>query len=569
MICGSGKLPDNNHIVVRIISKMWARICAIFLLMSFLSPTPLVQASSRSSLPSVQFCKPQADGAHWTVEYGDVRGASCTTAPFCDSVRYRCKELAENGPVFFEPIAAADRDIDCAGRPLIMSAFVVDGAAGELRFNASVCHLESGPTLQPNAVLVVFSGSGGTGFRDASGGDGSGTYTGRDPDNDRSASDGDYRALEMNGTRVVGVRWQPGISLHVGFGAISLGWWSRSSPNPSTIKEIAKRPAALLKELVARGVSPTTPFAVAGTSAGSTQAASVLWHDIGRRVDYLGLHSGGGISVSLDNQTGAIPTLTRFHKDTGASCVKGPLCGKDFDDALVCTPVCRMFIDHVHRSSNALAGRWDSRYLASSLAYSSWEGTKPGDVDFLVNSTNDTTPPNSDMALGAVWATAKTRSLVWERWGIIGSYANSPGLHGDVMTSGSPGFMLFKSNLSKAISHALIADARTEEDSSTESFRHKIARALALLDVAQSYAGRFSRITLPGWKNAIRSLLNEMVRSGPPQSSERLSIARDSARRKLTTLLTRARAADKPQLLRYFRRARTSLNALSDHLQSL
>jgi hypothetical protein len=403
-------------------------------------PDDQLRGLAPSFLPPLTPCLPRSDGRHWIFLHRKADGSACNPlTESCDHALYGCRQAA-SAPVEYTAAAGdAEAEVDCTGAPLRRLSFTVAGMGGELRWNRSTCDGDK-PGEVPRATLLVFSGGGGTGWRDATGLDGSSYETlGRDPDGDGAAGDNDYRALERRGVRVVAVKWQAGVLVSAWWS----GWWTRPTAQPLSAWSLSSRPAAVVRFVGAHLVAPGTRFGVAGTSGGSLQSASVLWHATGVPVHYLGLHAGGGIVADLQVQCGASVSPLRVHKDTGKLCKLGDACGSGHDDPVMVGSV-RAVVDYWHASTTCLQKTSSGAYTHSSLGARSWEGQIPPAVGFLVNSSP---PLESDMALGAVWAAGAIRELVRKRGGKAPAWKNAPGVHGQVMQSGHPSFAAFKAQV--------------------------------------------------------------------------------------------------------------------------
>lgn len=401
-------------------------------------------------LPEVQVCKPQANGKHWIVRYKYANGFPC--AFLCDYCVYACKEVAKEGDAIeYTRTSDPDSDIDCKGQPIRRIAFVVGGFGGELRYNKN-----TGDAKEPRGTLVAFTGSGGNAFVDGGSRDGvfdveTGKrclYVGRDPDKDNSPDDNDYRALELKGIRVVAVKWQPGVLLRKKI-PWTTGWMTRYSGAPSSFPIMTKRPAAIIKYVGENLTPKQAKFGVAGTCGGSLQATSILWHDVGREVDYAGFHSGGGLLFSIDHMTGAIPTQFSVNKNTGQICDKGALCGKEYDYPPI-DNLAAAYVDYVHQSSAAWDAKESLQNKKSSFLFTEFSGTIPKNVGFNVNSEPGSDIPGSDMNLGTVWTAGMMRELLYRRTGIKGAWINLPGKHGQAMESGHDAFKSFKEQVLNA-----------------------------------------------------------------------------------------------------------------------
>lgn len=412
---------------------------------------PEVAQADYGALPDVVSCDIQASTKTWDIAYRDASGKECKTGVQCDNATYRCtQEVVSKKHVEYADIAEETSDTDCAGAPLLKQAFVVDGIGGELRYNEHVCNAKKAIT----GTLVVFAGSGGDSYRDGFGPDGVESngvvrysYHGRDPNHNNAPGDNDYRALEMAGIRVVAVKWQSGV-LARGT-SFPTGWMTRTTGGPTSYPDLTKRPAAIIKHIAETIAPPGAPLGIAGTSGGSIQSASVLWHDIGRTVEYLGLHSGGGVLTSLEHTCGIKNSNVRINKNTGEVCLDGKACGADFDAPQTATSV-KQFLDYPLAGTSCVREKANPLLAQSSFVSTAFGGNVPAYVGFLVNSTSDAWIPDNDMRLGAVWAAGVMKALLEQRGGVMTNWGNGPGIHGDVMASGSESFGLFKQQVFEA-----------------------------------------------------------------------------------------------------------------------
>lgn len=411
-------------------------------------PHVIVQPKADPVAP-LQPCVPQPGGEHWTVTYRDELGGPCTEEDLtdCDSALYECVETAPSTPgseLEYTAPDAPDVSLDCRGNPLKRIAFVAFGMAGELRYNVEHCADDG--VLAPRATLLVFSGGGGTGWRDGAAFDGTSYVSApRDIINpDGSDNHDDYRFLERQGVRIVAVRWQAGVFRS----ELYTGWMTRSGPEPSSLPELARRPAAVIQYVGQELTASDWSYAVAGTSGGSLQTASMLWHDVGRRVDYAGFHAGGGIVPSLLHQVGWLSTDLRISRDTGEACWDADACGSAYDDPLLAASVAEFLR---YPMGSALTTTPAAAMMNSSFQSTPWAGTTPRHADYIVNNDIAGPLPGSDMRLGAVWAAGVMRGLLRARTGVAGSWSNAPGMHGQAMQAGHPSFAIFKTKLLAAL----------------------------------------------------------------------------------------------------------------------
>jgi len=398
----------------------------------------LISNSASQTLPEIEICKPQKNGNNWIETFP----INCFFKSNCDSIIFRCKQLAKEGDKieYVRKTSDNDYEVDCKGEPLRIIAFISDGYAGEMRYNKNTCNKESNNTI---ASLVLFSGLGGTAWVDAARNQISST----DPNNinDNSIEDNDYRAFENYGVRLISIKWKTSAKLST----LITGWWTKKSSNPIIVSELAKRPTSIVK-YIGQNIAPkNAKFGVAGTSGGSLQTASVLLYNIEREVDYLGMHSGGGIFYDLNTQCGAVPSMYRINEDTGEICDKGDSCPENYGKPLLISSI-RLIPDYIHSSKTCLNSQTNQLQDLSSFIYANYTGTIPKKAGFIVNSKPTSNPPEMDNIIGAVYAAGMMKQLLYEKTGILGDWQNGEGIHGDCMKSGHPSFALFKEQVLNA-----------------------------------------------------------------------------------------------------------------------
>jgi len=387
-----------------------------------------------------KFCAPPPNGASpFDSAAFDAQGNLCA-AEYCDHVLYQCKQEVP------QPVQYTDSggEIDCAGASLKYIAMVIGGVGVRLRFNENVCH--NGISTRPRAVLIAFAGGGGNNWRDATSKDGNyGGYVGRDPDGDNSPDDADYRALERQGIRVVAPRWEDGVKINVDvYLELSTeshaGFASRVLNLPHTFRMISKRPSTLVQFVASQLTPADAKFGVAGTSGGSIETGSLLFNGVSRRIDYLGLHGGGGGYADMPKQCGVESTNLRVSRETGQLCDQGDLCGLKYAQPVAPYPL-RINYDYARMSDKCFRKEAASYQAEDSIVNLGQPANRPGYVGFITNGLSD--------QLAVLWPMGIVQDYL-KRKGLRTNWIYSVGQHGQCMESGHPSFVDFQSQLHTA-----------------------------------------------------------------------------------------------------------------------
>jgi hypothetical protein len=153
------------------------------------------------------------------------------------------------------------------GQSLTTLAFTADRMGGELRWN--------GPLLgEYTAGLAIHPGGNGEAYPE-----------------ERAKPMSTLRLdLERQGLVVIDIRWQKGAKAgKVG----AYGWFSRSSPQGVTLRDLTRRPALVLEWIHDNLVPADKKFGTLGCSGGSVATyTAVAWHGLDSKIDYQLLTGG-------------------------------------------------------------------------------------------------------------------------------------------------------------------------------------------------------------------------------------------------------------------------------------
>jgi len=397
------------------------------------------------ALPEFKLCQHQKSGSDWVTKYFNEDGSACTKGKACKYLTQSCvRELDATDSSVIQSAKYVDsqyKDVDCLGKPLSYLSYTVDSMAGQIRYNENTCKPGANAN-NPSATLLVYMGGSGNNWKD-------------EPRNAKEGSqyqDDDFRSFENAGIRVVAVKWQDGVGALAG--TVPMGWTSLTSPRSTLVINQQKRPAAVSK-WVGKYLAPSTvKFGVAGTSGGSVQTSSLLFYDIERTPDYVGLHSGGGIFYDVNVQCGAVDSNIRIGKDGSLCDVSKGNCDAKFYDDPVLAEFVGTYIDYTSQdlacTSEIKTAKHDVTSLKNVPFSKSILSRPPALIGFLVNN-GSSTGISDDMSLGAQWGAGMMRQLVKERTGIVADWAEGPGGHGAVMRSGDPSFHLFKDQVFRGL----------------------------------------------------------------------------------------------------------------------
>ncbi len=396
------------------------------------------------ALLTPKFCAPPSPGVSpFDSTIYDGKGNLCT-AEICDHVLYRCKTEVPQAAVYTE-VGLPESEVDCAGAPLKYIAMTLGGVGVRLRFNENVCL--GGVSNRPRGVLVTFAGGGGNAWRDAKTNDGNfGNYVGRDPDGDNSADDPDYRAMERQGIRVVAPRWEDGVKqdVDVYFDLPTdsfTGFSSRVINLPHSWRMIRKRPASLVQFVASQLTPPEAKLGVAGTSGGSVETSSLLFYGVSRKVDYLGLHGGGGGYADMPKQCGAEKTNLRVSRETGSLCDQGESCGPKYARPVAPYPL-RINYDYPRMTDHCFSKEGAESLVDDSILNLSSPANRPGYVGFIANGVSD--------QLMVLWPMGAVQSYLKQKGLRTNWIYSEEGQHGQCMESGHPSFVHFRNQIRSA-----------------------------------------------------------------------------------------------------------------------
>lgn len=279
------------------------------------------------------------------------------------------------------------RETDSLGRPLLSLAFVVNGAAGEFRFNLPV-------NQNYTAGLLTHGGSGGTIYPDFN----------KEMKNLR-------KSLEQEGLLVVAVKWHGGTPV-----SLIQGWFAhRQADEQSSLALKSQRPAAVMRWVHDNLLPNNSRFGTMGCSAGSIATLSaVYWQGLDDIVDYQLLGSGPPIAWDMNAVCGgqaSAPPPGVCELDPLKDCSSDNQCASG-RCALPATPTtlqARMLnrygksvIDYLNsKQLVCLKGKTDEVFNQSSFRFAGGDWQYDHPVDFIIGAKSENYQSTS-----AIFATA-------------------------------------------------------------------------------------------------------------------------------------------------------------------
>jgi hypothetical protein len=268
-------MKSTSNIILSMVLFAFLAACSSHATRKVDQPNPTANNTDHS-LPEVAFCvvpDPSIPSSAFNITHSESDGKAGYW------VNYECKQSCENWRECLVPAYSDDNGILLTnGRdeelPKQSLAFIVDGMGGHLALSSD-----------GEKTVFIHTGAGGT----------------------RYYSDPAFSLEQMSNANTVMMRWEKGYTSPLTQppfpGLVSWGWYSRTSAEPTNIKELNKRVASMMS-WTHENLSDSNMYGTLGCSMGTNATfGPVLWHGLDPVVDYQ-LFVGGPNMWDLNAQCG-------------------------------------------------------------------------------------------------------------------------------------------------------------------------------------------------------------------------------------------------------------------------